>query len=222
MIMKDAVFAVIAAKNEEKYISNVVKETNKYVDKVVVVDDGSTDSTKQKAEKIGAVVLRHVVNMGKGSAIKTGCEYAIGKGADLIVLLDADGQHEPKEIPKFVSALKKSDIIFGFRRRDKNMPLVLKFGNWAIDTATYLLYGVKIKDSQCGFRAFRASIYNKIKWQSSNYSMESEMIANAGKKRLKYSEIEISTIYSDKYKGTTIIDGIKIVMNMFWWRISRR
>lgn len=220
--MKDSIFAVIAARNEEKHISDVVKETRKYADKVIVIDDGSVDSTKEKAEKAGAVVLAHLVNLGKGAAVKTGCEYAVSKGAKIIVLLDADGQHEPSDIPKLIHSLKEKDIVLGIRARKKSMPLILKYGNWFISKITNILYGIDIPDTQCGFRAFKAKIYDKIKWQSPDYSMESEMIANVGKKRLKYSIATINTIYSDKYKGTTIIDGVKIVLNMLWWRLSNK
>jgi len=219
--MSDIIWAVIAAKNEEKHIAKVIRDTKKHVDKIVIVDDGSTDNTNEIATKSGAIVLTHLVNLGKGAAIKTGCEYARDNKADIIVLLDADHQHEPKDIPKLITSLKKSQIVFGVRKKRKNMPLVLKFGNWFINSVTRTLYGVKIVDTQCGFRVFRAKIYPLLKWRSSNYSLESEMIANVGKKRLKYTQVPISTIYSDKYKGTTIIDGVKIVGNLLWWKISR-
>ena len=219
--MKESIFAIIAAKDEEKHISGVVKDTLKFADKVIVIDDGSKDLTKEKAEKAGAIALEHIVNLGKGAAIKTGCEYAISKGAGIIVLLDADGQHEPKDIPRMVALLKDSDVVFGMRKRRKSMPLTLRYGNWFISKTTHLLFGIDLPDTLCGFRAFKAKVYRKIRWQSSGYSMESEMIANIGKKRLKYSQIKINTIYSDKYKGTTMIDGIKIVANMLWWKITR-
>jgi glycosyltransferase involved in cell wall biosynthesis len=219
--MKTSVWAVIAAKNEEMHIREVVTEVKRHVDHVLVVNDGSTDSTTALAKKAKAEVLEHVVNLGKGAAIKTGCEYALSHGAKIIVLLDADGQHEPKEIPNFIQHLKRHDIVFGVRTQRKSMPLVLKLGNEFITKVTQLLYGINIKDTQSGYRAFRAGIYPKIKWHSSGYSMESEMIANVGNKKLKYVQIPISTIYANKYKGTTILDGIKIVFDMIWWKITR-
>ena len=100
------------------------------------------------------------------------------------------------------------------------MPLVFKFGNWFINKTISFLYGIKIKDSQCGYRVFTSKAYKKLRWESSDYSMESEMIAKIGKFRVLYKEIPIETIYSDKYKGTTIIDGIKIVFKLLFWRLN--
>ncbi len=215
------VWVVIPAHNEEKHIEKVIKETKKFAKNILVVDDGSKDKTSALAEKAGIVVLRHIVNLGKGAALKTGCEFAIKKGAEKIVVLDADGQHDPKEIPEFVKALDNADIVFGYRRLNRNMPFVLRYGNWFIFFMTKLLFGLKIVDTQCGYRAFTSNAYNKIKWNAVDYSMESEMVANVGKAHLKYSQIPIETIYSDKYKGTTVIDGVRIVLNMVWWRFSR-
>ncbi len=215
------VWVVIPAHNEEKNIGRVIEKIRKGSKNVVVVDDGSKDKTALIAEKAGIVVLRHIVNLGKGAALKTGCEYAIKKGAEKIVVLDADGQHDPNEIPNFIKALNKADIVFGYRRLNKNMPFVLRYGNWFIFFITKLLFGLKIVDTQCGYRAFKSKVYNKIKWDAQDYSMESEMVANTGKARLRYGQIPIETIYSDKYKGTTVIDGFKIVLNMIWWRLTR-
>jgi len=213
------IFAVIPAYNEEGSIGEVVRKTKKYAGAAIVVDDGSRDETKTTSEKAGAVVLRHIVNLGKGAALKTGCDYAIKKGAKFIVALDADAQHNPDNIPRFIEKLKKYDIVFSYRKASRKMPWVLRFGNWFISNTTKVLYGISLNDTQCGFRAFSSDAYRKIRWNSSDYSMESEMISRAGKQKLKYVQIPIGTIYSDKYKGTTIIDGIKIVLNMVWWRL---
>jgi len=215
-------WAVIPAYNEEKSIADIVKKTKKYIANVIVVDDGSKDKTKEIAEKSGAVVLRHIVNLGKGATLKTGCNYALMKNAKFIVVLDADAQHDPDDIPRFIEKLEKYDIVFSYRKLGGRMPFVLRFGNWLISRTVMLLYNVDLIDTQSGFRAFSREAYKKIRWNASDYSMESEMISRAGKQRLKYVQIPISTIYSDKYKGTTILDGVKIVLNMFWWRLFNR
>lgn len=218
--MKSKVFVVIPAHNEEKHIGGIVRQIKKYVDNVVVVDDGSKDRTKAIAKKSKAVVLRHIVNLGKGVAVKTGCDYAVKHNADFLIIIDADAQHDPGEIPKFLGSIKKQDVVLAYRKINRNMPLVLRFGNWFINKTIRFLYGVKIRDSQCGYRAFTADAYKKLRWKASDYSMESEMIAKIGKYNLSYAEVPIETIYSDKYKGTTILDGIKIVFNLLLWKLN--
>ncbi|HLC50260.1 MAG TPA: glycosyltransferase family 2 protein [Candidatus Nanoarchaeia archaeon] len=212
-------WAIIPAHNEEKNIAGIVSRTKRYVEHVIIVDDGSTDGTRDLAEKAGATVLRHVVNLGKGATLKTGCDFAIKKGAKFLVVLDADAQHNPDNIPRFLDKLEKYSIIFSYRKLSGKMPFILRFGNLFISKVVRLLYGIQLNDTQCGFRAFTSDAYKKVRWNSSDYSMESEMIARAGKQNLKYVQIPIETIYSDRYKGTTIVDGMKIVMNMIWWKL---
>jgi len=215
------IWVVVPARNEEKNISKIIKRIKKHSKRVIVVDDGSKDNTPKIADKSNAIVLKHIVNVGKGAALKTGCDFAIKQGAEIIVVLDSDAQHKPEDIPKFIENLEDVDIVFGYRKSDKSMPLILRSGNWFINRVIKFLYNVKLKDSQCGYRAFTAETYKKIRWQATDYSMESEMIANTGRYKLKYKEVPIETIYGDKYKGTTVIDGIKIVLNMFLWKIRR-
>ncbi|MAH33168.1 dolichyl-phosphate mannose synthase [archaeon] len=219
--MKSKTFAIVPAYNEEKHINKIVKEIRKYVDEVVVVDDGSNDRTKEIAEKSKAVVLKHIINLGKGATLKTGCDYAVKNNAKVMIAIDADAQHDTKEIPKFLESIKSSDIVLGYRKPSKHMPLILKLGNGFINKTIKFLYGVSIRDSQCGYRAFTAKAYRKLRWKASDYSMESEMIAKIGRHKLKYKEIPIETIYSDKYKGTTILDGFKIVFNLLFWKLNK-
>lgn len=220
--MKRKSFAIIAAYNEEKHIRAVARDTRQFVDEVVVVNDGSKDGTSKEALAAGAIVLDHVVNLGKGAAMKTGAEFALHEGAEYIIFLDADGQHEPKDVPRFIEALKKSEIVFGARKREGNMPFILRFGNWFMSEVIYHLYGLRLHDSQCGFRAIRANSYQFLVWRSMDYSVESEIIAWAGKAKLRYEELWIKTIYYDKYKGTTPLHGFPIVWNLLMWRFARR
>ncbi|MBT4824998.1 glycosyltransferase family 2 protein [Candidatus Woesearchaeota archaeon] len=225
---KSDVWAIIPAHNEAKNIGKVISESKKYVEKIVVVDDGSKDNTAEIAKKQGAIVLKHVVNLGKGSTLKTGCDFvykACAKNKNnkkiKIILIDADGQHDPKLIPTFIKKLENKEIIFGARDFNKKMPLVLRVGNNFINFIIELLFQVKVRDSQSGYRAFWLKNYRKIRWRAQDYSMESEMIANVGKHKLKYGQVSIPTVYNDNYKGTTIVDGVRIVYNIFKWRVAK-
>lgn len=213
-------WVIIPAFNENKNITDIVKRSLNICNNVIVVDDGSKDNTGEIAKKEGAIVLTHPLNMGKGAALKTGCDYALTKKAKIIIVLDADGQHKPEDIPRFIDALKGNDIVFGSRKINKNMPFIFRLGNYCLNKFSSMLFGIYISDTQSGFRAFKSEIYPKIRWESSDYSMESEMIANVGKHKLKFKEITIDTIYGDKYKGTTIIDGLKIGLRMIKMKVN--
>ncbi len=212
---------IIPAYNESSTIGEVVQSVKEYVHDVIVVDDGSVDSTAYQAEEAGAFVIRHSVNLGKGAALKSGCDYAYQQGAQQMVVMDADRQHDPREIPLFLEALQEYDFVLGSRQVPASMPLVLLFGNKTINWLLHHLYGLNISDSQCGYRAFTAAAYAALRWDSLNYSVETEMVIKASKKKLSYTQIPIQTIYQDNYKGTTVLDGLTIVAKMISWRLLR-
>ncbi|MFH1535110.1 MAG: glycosyltransferase family 2 protein, partial [Patescibacteria group bacterium] len=121
---------VIPAYNEGKVIAEVINDIKKHqFNDVIVVDDGSSDDTYEIVKRIDGkiIALRHRINLGKGAALKTGCEAAIKLGADIIVFMDSDGQHKPEDISRFIEKLEKDnlDIVFGSRRIGKDMPLVM-------------------------------------------------------------------------------------------------
>lgn len=214
------VYIIIPGYNEEKHVKQTIKSVEREGFKnIVFVDDGSKDKTISHAIKTNATVLKHKINLGKGAATRTGCDYAVMAGAKILILMDSDGQHEAKDIQRFITALKNKDIVFGYRKFDKKMPLVMRLGNVFLTNTSKILYRYSIKDTQAGFRCFTKEAYTKIRWHSSDYGMESEMIARAAKHNLKYSEIEIKTIYHDNHKGTTPIDGIKILLNMIRFKL---
>ncbi len=215
---------VVPAYNEEYTIRKVLLGALQYCSSVVVVNDGSSDRTKEVVEEVmrrhpEIRLLSHVINMGKGAALKTGTEFAVNElKAGRIVFLDADLQHRPEDIPRMLGKLSDADIVFGCRRLDRRMPLLFRVGNAVLNLAIRVLYGVRIPDSQSGYRAFLASAYPKIRWDATDYSVESEIIANVGRHRLRYAVLPIETIYNDRYKGTTITDGMKIVFDMVVWK----
>lgn len=190
----------------------------------IVVDDGSKDRTSQLAKTVkGALVFRHRTNLGKGAAVKTGCDAACKMKVDYIVLMDGDGQHNPKEIAKLLKATIKSRqpiLVIGSRRKSKNMPFAMRFGNTVLSRLVQWLFGISIKDTQSGFRCFPSSIYSSIRWNSADYGMETEMLILASYRGINCREIDISTIYHDHYKGTTVIDGLRVLMTLLKWRLS--
>lgn len=221
MKMKQNFFVIIPAYNEEQRLDQVIKETKKYTQNILVVDDGSKDETSLIAKKAGAVVLRHRLNLGKGAAMKTGVEAAFSLGAEAVLLLDADGQHNPIHIPTFLKGLEKgSDIVFGSRNLSYGVPLVRYLGNKFGSVLIALIFGIYRSDMLCGFMAFTKQAYQKIKWDAARYGVETEIVARTGKNKLKYTETPIKTIYIDKYKGVTILDAIGILFNIPRWIIS--
>ena len=214
-------FIVIPAYNESGRIGEVINKAHQYCENIVVVDDGSEDETFNIAQGCGATVLKHITNLGKGSALKTGCDYVFKRGAGRIIVMDSDGQHDPHEIPHFFEALKDADIVFSYRKKSDAMPFVLHLGNNTINKILKTLFGIKINDSQCGYRAFTADTYKKVRWNSTDYFMETEMMIKSAKHKLKYQSLPIETIYADNYKGTTILDGAKIVLKMFGEKFLR-
>lgn len=212
---------IIPAYNEGKTIFEVISKTMDFAQKIIVVDDGSQDNTASEAARAGAMVLRHKVNLGKGAALKTGCDYAFKNGAQKVIAMDADGQHDPKEIPSFIKALEEHDIAFGSRKAPRSMPFVLKFGNKVLTKTLRILYGVTVEDSQCGYRSFTIDAYPKLRWEANDYYVETEMAIRTGKKKLKHTTVYIETIYADRYKGTTVLDGVAIVFKMIGWKIWR-
>jgi glycosyltransferase involved in cell wall biosynthesis len=219
------VCAVIPAYNEEKTIAGVVQEAKKYCHHVVVVDDGSEDRTSEIARESGAEVLRHAANIGVGFATTTGNNYAVKKGFDIIVNLDSDGQHSGKSIPVGLELLqeKKLDIVLGsrFLKGTERMPLILKAGNKFLTYVNKFFFGSEITDTQSGFRILTRNTWNRLSPEASGYAICSEIAAKIGMQRLKYAEIPIDTIYLDKFKGTTILDGFKIFSQMVWWWLRR-
>jgi len=194
------VTVILPAYNEEVYIGSIVLLTKYYADSVIVVDDGSSDRTAEIARKAGAEVIVHEVNKGKGAALKTGFAAAANFGADIIVTMDSDGQHNPAEISKLVDPIirGKADMVNGSRYLNglgKNTPSYRRVGQTILDGATKLSSGLQITDSQSGFRAFSASTKDTFRFKAKGMAIESEMLADAGKCGLRIAEVEIGVRY---------------------------
>ena len=217
------IFIVIPAFNEAERIEGVLGDLKGIKLPVVLVDDGSQDSTYQKAKQYPVTILRHKINLGKGAALKTGCESAILLGADAIIMMDSDGQHKKEDLFKFINVLdqKKFDIIFGSRNLKFGVPLVRFIGNKIASILVNLLFGIYISDLICGYRAFTREAFKKLNWESTGYGLETEMVIKTGLYNLKYCEVPIETVYYDKFKGVTIIDALSILLSVLKWRIFK-
>ncbi len=187
--------ACIPAYNEEKSIAKVIVETKKYADKVIVVDDGSTDSTGQIAEALGVQVIKHKRNMGKGEAFRSLFSACRDMGADVMVTLDGDDQHEPAEIPQLVEPLMRdeADIVIGarFHESNKGIPAHRRFGNKLLNAVT--LAG--ISDTQSGFRAYNKKAIESLRPSETGMGVDSELLMDASKQGLRIMEVPISVKY---------------------------
>lgn len=217
------IFIVIPAYNEAKRVGTVIEELKDTKLPIIVVDDGSRDDTYKEASGRNVICIRHKFNLGKGAALKTGCEAAFSLGAEAIIMMDSDGQHKASDLPKFIQALEsqKYNIIFGSRSAGLGVPLVRFLGNKLSSVLVSLMFRIYLPDLICGYRAFTKSAYNKIKWQSRDYGVETEMVIRTGKSRLSHCEIPVETVYYDKFKGVTIPDAIGILFNVFKWRFTK-
>lgn len=209
---------LIPAYLEEKRIGAVVKEALHY-GKVLVVDDGSTDCTAQEAEASGAEVIRQEINRGKGAAIKTGFNRFLEGDCQGIVLMDGDGQHDPREIALFTSAASDPSVMMVVGNRmgkAQNMPIVRKATNWLMSKILSFFVGVDVPDTQCGFRWIRRALVEKIKLRSDRFDVESDLLIEAGRVTKNIVSVPVSTIYRDeKSKIKPVRDTLRFFRLMF-------
>lgn len=197
------VLCAIPAFEEEVALGSVVLRARRHADAVVVVDDGSTDRTSEVARLAGATVLRHPANRGKGEAYRTFWEYAVKEGFDALVTLDGDGQHDPDEIPLLLERLKAGDdVVIGARwGSTTEMPLWRKLGKRVLDYGTAAAaegpasQGMKLTDSQSGFRAYGRKALAAVAPQESGFSVESQILIDAHQAGLRIGETRIHCRY---------------------------
>jgi len=214
-------WVLIPGCNEEKYLERVLKKVKKYTSNIVFVDDGSRDKTVKIAHKHLKHVLIHEVNLGKGAALKTGCEYLFKHlEAEHIVLMDADDQHNPAELPLFFEALKEHDIVLGVRDLNTTMPGPRVFMNKLTSYFVKLLFGKYIPDIPSGYKAISKSSYDKVKWDTAEYGVELEIAAKISKYDLPFAVVNIETIYHDFARGMTAIDSLKLINYLISLRIK--
>jgi glycosyltransferase involved in cell wall biosynthesis len=195
---KTRVLAGIAAYNEARYVGSVVLQARQYVDEVIVVDDGSTDSTAKVAALAGATVVRHPQNKGKGAAVQTILAEARKRNPDVLVLLDADAQHDPNEIPVLIKPISEGfDLVIGSREaQEAKTPRYRRIGKEVIFRSSRLASRTNVYDSESGFRALSPKAINGLDLKANGFAVESEMITFAADKKLRITEVPISNIYT--------------------------
>lgn len=215
-------WVVIPAYNEEKYIERVLTKLTKTWTNIIVVDDGSSDATYEVACRCVKHTLKHVLNLGKGAALKTGSQYAFEKlGAESVIYFDADDQHDASLLPVFAEALKEHEAVLGVRAFDNRMPFIRILLNRVGSLLVLFLFGAYIPDIPCGFKALSKKAFTKISWISQDYAVEMEIAAKIAKYKLDFTTIPIPTIYHDLDRGMNLLDTLGIVRQLVEWRISK-
>jgi len=222
------VVALIPAFNAAQTLGPVLEETRKYVNNIVTINDGSKDETAAVAMRCGAEVVSHPHNRGKGAALKTGFAWALERGFDAVITLDADGQHLPHEIPKFIEAYEKTnaDLIIGGRSHvfDQMLPrrrMANRFSAWSISKAA----GTKVTDSQSGFRLYSARLLRGVRLRTDGFDLESEVIVRAGVGGFHVITIPIDLGFVDGISTShykPIKDTLRIAWTVtrarLWWK----
>lgn len=193
--------AAIPAYNEEQTIAKVLIHASKHVDKILVVDDGSGDDTGLISRKLGAEVITHERNMGKGAALRAALDWGRRIGADVLVTMDADGQHDPNEIPDLVAPILRgeADMVVGSRRLSKNVPIHRRLGARMLDHATNVRTETGIVDAQSGFRAYSRECLERITAAEYGMGVDSEILMRAREARVRIVEVPVSVSYDEPH-----------------------
>jgi glycosyltransferase involved in cell wall biosynthesis len=197
------VCALIAAFNEEAHVEAVVRGTLQHVSSVVVVDDGSTDETAARARQAGAIVLTHERNRGKGCAVRTGLDYVLREACSHVLLLDADLQHDPAEIPRLLFGAEhgRGDFVIAEREFKKEaMPRARYYTNVIGSAILTWFVGAPVTDSQSGFRLIRAELLRRIRLTATRYEIETEMLIKLMRRGARLDRITVRRLhYADTH-----------------------
>lgn len=226
--MSHKVFVVIPAFNEASVIGEVISEVilNGYKN-IIVIDDGSADTTAIEARQYPVIVLRHRINRGKGAAVMTGLIAAERLGADVIVTIDGDGQHDPEDIASLVDPILSGhyDVVLGTRPMKKHeMPAIKVIANKIGNYITWLFYGIRVSDSQSGFRAYSRFAAHVIDTKADKYEYDSKVIREIKINRLKFIEKPIKVRYTEYSKNKAhkqgFFNGLVTLMRMLWGMVT--
>ncbi|MDD2285810.1 MAG: glycosyltransferase family 2 protein [Paludibacter sp.] len=225
-----SIMVAMPAYNEQERVGTTVAAVKPFADVVVVVDDGSKDNTIAVAEEAGAIVIRHRVNQGYGGALRTIFLTAQKYKPDILIILDTDGQHDPKDVPRFVEKIQEGyDVVIGSRFLEKKsadmIPGYRKLGMKVLDRATMMAAGnIRVSDSQCGYRAYAKSAYTVIHPSGKGMSVSSEILVQLSDHQLNVGEIPIKVRYDidDTSSQNPFRHGVTVLMNVVRFVTIRR
>ncbi len=194
------VAVVIPAYQAAATIAAVVTRTRRAVPDaaVYVVDDGSSDATGELAHAAGATVLVHPCNAGKGRALGAGIARALDGGAEILVTVDADGQHPPEDIPRLAAPVRvgEADLVLGARARRGAMPLGRRLSNWLSAVLASRIAGVRVPDAQTGFRALSRQAAQRVQPRESRYDFETAFLLDALAGGWRVRSVAVPTVYA--------------------------
>jgi len=201
---KPKIVVGVPAFNAEMTIAKVVVRTSRHVDGVVVVDDGSSDDTALIAEKLGAKVIRHERNLGKGAALRDILDWGKASDADVLVTLDADGQHNPDELQRLVDPILKdeADLVVGSRRFSNEAPAIRRLGGRVLDNITGVTVSGETVDAQSGYRAYSRKALEKVTATESGMGVDSEILMRAKDANLRILEVSVDVRYEGPATST--------------------
>ena len=224
--MPNDTLVIIPAYSASYTISELIERLAKYVNQndILVVDDGSKDDTGEIAKKLDIIVVAHDSNMGKGAALKTGFRYALNNGYKAVLTIDADLQHDPDCVPRFLElgATDKYDLIVGVRQRSIDMPRHRIFSNFITSLIVSVFSGCRIRDSQSGYRWIKTDALRNLYLHGDRYDLESEILLKIVRMGRPVAEVDIPTIYGDKSQShisltTDTLRFIGLIWRSFFW-----
>ncbi|MCK5128008.1 MAG: glycosyltransferase family 2 protein [candidate division Zixibacteria bacterium] len=220
--MKNNILIIIPAYNAAKYIPELFKRLSKYVsvDRMLFVNDGSTDSTQTEINKLPAHAIEFDQNQGKGMALKSGFDYAIKNGYEAVITIDADLQHKPEHLPEFFSRYGEGDVLIGTRFiHPKVMPFERLLTNNLSSIIISIFGCTRVRDSQSGYRLIKTAVLKELRLTSVRYDTESEMLFQTGYLGFTAAEIPIETVYEGSSSFINPVKDTTRFIRQIWKRM---
>jgi len=217
------IFCVIPSWNQANTLEKVVNDVSKFCDNIVIVDDGSTDQTKEVVKNLPAHFISHAINRGQGAALKTGTQFAKEYGADIVVHFDADGQFRAEDLQKIVAPIinNQAQIVFGSRFLDTTTKMPEFKKKFIMPLARFInkyVFRINLTDPQSGFRALGPLALQEIDWRQDRMAHCSEILVAAHRSGLTIAEVPITVIYHEF--GQKIGGGLKILRDLFLSKLN--